>query len=340
MVDPSSCADCQSSFGCFSSPAACSKCEKLLCTKCGGKYALIVFDPSKPDESNDLTKNKDLKSFCKTCFQETSVLDFSKAVDVVEPNVTAPPNGITLLFAHGGGGNRAMFRAHAKVLAEKYGYRCILPDFPGHGTLVDKPLSPDTCADTIQSVLEQYNLKPGDKTIYIGGSLGAYVGFHVLKKHQEYFKGAILLDCGQNVGPGASLKATVGLWFLKEVTKHLSNKSITNLMMTATEKSPADYKLVETSYGSGFAFQQGTQQVECLKEVAPAKIIPELDLPILFFNGSEDYRDSEDKWLALCKDKRSELKVYDKGDHFFTHDSRFVDDMLERFDTFSKAVAL
>ena len=233
-----------------------------------------------------------------------------------------------------------MFSPHATILAEKYGYRCILADFPGHGTLVDQPLSPDTCADTIHTILEQHNLKPGDKTVYIGASLGAYVGFHILKKHQEYFKGAILLDCGQNVGPGASLKATMGLWFLKALTNHLSNKSITNLLKTETQKSPADYKLVETSFGAGFMFQQGAQQVACLKAVAPAEIIPELDLPILFFNGSEDYRDSEDKWLALCKDKRSELKVYDKGDHFFTHDSRFVDDMLERFDTFSKAVAL
>ena len=120
----------------------------------------------------------------------------------------------------------------------------------------------------------------------------------------------------------------------------MSNKTMTNLLMNECKKSPADYKLVESSLGAGFSFQQGTQQINCLKTVSPAEIIPNIEFPMLFFNGSLDYRDSENKWLALCKDKRSELKVYEKGDHFFTHDSRFIDDMLERFDTFSKGVCL
>ena len=332
--DPSSCADCQKSFGCVSTPTACPKCEKLLCSTCASTYALVVFDPNNPDESNDLTKNSNMQCFCKMCFQNTSVLDFSKTYDVVEPTT---PNGITLVMTHGGGGNRAMFRPHAKILAEKYGYTCILPDFPGHGTLVDEPLSPDACADTILKVLTQQGLKPGDKTVYVGASLGAYIGFHILQKHQDYFKGAILLDCGQNVGPDASLKARAGLYLLNYLTKVLSNKTMTSLMISEVKKSPADYKLVESSLGSGFMFQQGQQQIQCLKSVAPATIIPALDFPILFFNGSEDYRDSENKWLSLCKSEHSELKVYDKGDHFFTHDSRFVDDMLDRFNVFCKA---
>ena len=86
-------------------------------------------------------------------------------------------------------------------------------------------------------------------------------------------------------------------------------------------------------------FQQGPSQVDCLHQVAPADIIPRLDFPIIFFNGSEDHRDSENKWLSLCKDKtKSSLKVYDGGDHFFCHDSRFVDDMMDRIDQFIGSV--
>jgi pimeloyl-ACP methyl ester carboxylesterase len=336
--DLSVCAECEGSFGCLSSPAACPKCEKLLCSTCASKYPLIVFDPNNPEESNDLSKNKEIQSFCKDCFHETSVLDFSKTSDVVEQPKTS--NGITLVFGHAAGSSRAMFMPHARMLAEKQGYKCILLDFPGHGSLVDEPLSLKTCAETIKKILTKYNLKPGGKTIYVGASLGAYVGFYVLKEHQEYFKGAILLDCGQNVGPGASLKARMGLWFLKAITNNLSNKAMMGVMVSAMEKSPADYKLVESTFGAGFFFRQGPQQVECLKGVAPAEIIPELDIPILFFNGSEDYSDSQDKWLESCKDKRSELKVYEKGDHFFCNDSSFVNDMLDRFDTFSKAVVV
>ena len=85
-------------------------------------------------------------------------------------------------------------------------------------------------------------------------------------------------------------------------------------------------------------FQQGAAQCDCLHSVAPADLIPALDIPILYFNGSEDHRDCENKWLDLCKDERSELKVYESGDHFFCHDSRFVDDMLDRMDRFIQAV--
>mmetsp|Transcript_31884 Transcript_31884/g.52590 ORF Transcript_31884/g.52590 Transcript_31884/m.52590 type:complete len:350 (-) Transcript_31884:378-1427(-) len=339
-TDASSCIECQKSFGCLSSGDSCPKCKNLLCSTCACKYPLIVFDPANPDESNDTTKNNTVESFCKACFQEKSLLDFTKTSVVIEPASTAATsNGITYIFAHGAGGSRAMFGPHAKILAEK-GHRCILFDFPGHGSRMDDEqlLTLETCATTVQTILTEYNIKPGDKTIYVGASMGAYVGFHILKEHATSFQGGILLDCGQNVGPGASLKATLGLWFLKAMTNNVSNKSMTNLMMSATKKSPADWKLIESTFGAGFFFQQGAQQVECMKMVAPADLIPQLDMPILFFNGSDDYRDSENKWLELCQHKSSELKVYEKGDHFFSHDSKCVDDMLERFDKFSKAL--
>lgn len=333
--DASSCAECQSSFGCMSSGNACPKCKKLLCSTCASKYPLIVFDPTKADESNDISKNNNVQTFCKTCFQEESLLDFSKTSVVVEPTKD-DANGITFVFAHGAGGSRAMYMAHAKIMAER-GYKSVLFDFPGHGALVEEPLSLDACVATVKKVLTEHKLKPGDKTIYVGGSFGAYVGLLVLKECAKYFKGAILMDCGQNVGPGASLKARAGLWFLKAITNNVSNKAMTGVMLGATEKSSAKWKIVESTFGAGFFFFQGDKQVECLQGVAPAEIIPDLDMPILFFNGAEDYRDSEDLWLELCKDKKSELKVYEKGDHFFCHDAQFVDDMLDRMDVFSKA---
>jgi len=80
--------------------------------------------------------------------------------------------------------------------------------------------------------------------------------------------------------------------------------------------------------------EPSTQECERLKTVAPAKYIPLSDCPILFFNGSMDYRDSEELWLDLCQKKKlSALKVSESGDHFFCHDSRFVYDMLVRSET-------
>jgi hypothetical protein len=88
-------------------------------------------------------------------------------------------------------------------------------------------------------------------------------------------------------------------------------------------------------------FDQAQAQVECMQTVAPAQCLANMTTSILFMNGSEDYRDSEDKWLEICNKNYktnhdttptpvpSELKVCEGGDHFFLHDSRFVNDILE-----------
>lgn len=118
---------------------------------------------------------------------------------------------------------------------------------------------------------------------------------------------------------------------------HLSNASLLVMMRDVTVKSGADYKLFETIFGAGMFFDQAIEQVNCLRAVAPAEYIPNLDFPILFMNGELDHRDSEDRWLELCTNDKSELKDYPKpGDHFFTHFSQFVDDILTRWHDFAE----
>ena len=107
-------------------------------------------------------------------------------------------------------------------------------------------------------------------------------------------------------------------------------------MIGVSKKSPANYKLVESTFGAGMYFDQGKEQTECMHSVCPSEHIPKYNFPVLFFNGSEDYRDSEDKWLSLCKDKRSYLKVYEGGDHFFSHDIRFFEDLVGKIEDFSR----
>ena len=56
-------------------------------------------------------------------------------------------------------------------------------------------------------------------------------------------------------------------------------------------------------------------------------------------SASNDYR-SWIPWLNLCDtpdEVNSVLKVYDGGDHFFMHDSRFVEDVLKDIHDFAVA---
>mmetsp|Transcript_14129 Transcript_14129/g.30699 ORF Transcript_14129/g.30699 Transcript_14129/m.30699 type:complete len:350 (+) Transcript_14129:144-1193(+) len=339
------CNDCETKLvrGCFgltkANQAACAECQKTLCVRCAGDQCLIPFQ--KNEEPLPLKKTS-IKSYCRSCFKRVSILDYSKSYDIIEPptpSVDPDKANITLLWVHGGGSSRAMFCRHASALAQK-GYRSILMDLPGHGTLVDTTtLTLDSCVEAVKQILDQEcTSNNSSRIIYVGGSLGAYTGFYVLEKLKNLFGGAVLLDCGVNVGPDCSLKARAGIWFLRKLSGSMNNKAIMGLMMGAIGKSKADYHLVECCYSGGMFFQQGPAQCDCMHAVAPADIIPTLDFPILFFNGSKDHRDSEAKWLALCSDKeQSSLKVYEGGDHFFCHDSRFVDDMLHRIDEFVQA---
>mmetsp|Transcript_23160 Transcript_23160/g.39590 ORF Transcript_23160/g.39590 Transcript_23160/m.39590 type:complete len:344 (+) Transcript_23160:1-1032(+) len=335
------CYDCEAKLvrGCFGLTGAkctgCAACRKIICLRCAEDQALIPF---KKNEEPLPLKKTSIKSYCKACLKDVSILDYSKTYDIIEASTTSSIDKnkpITLLWVHGGGATRALFRPHASALTQK-GYRSILIDLPGHGTLVDTPLTLGNCVKTVKQIVdEECSSTQTSQIIYVGGSLGAYTGFHILGALRESFAGAVLMDCGQNVGPDCSLKARLGIWFLRKLSGQMSNKGLMGAMMGEVAKSKADYHLAECSFAAGMFFQQGPAQCDCLHSVAPAALIPLLDFPILFFNGSEDYRDSENRWLALCRDReRSALKTYEGGDHFFSHDSRFVDDMLNRMDKF------
>jgi len=164
----------------------------------------IPYDPTTSSSSRPLKKS-DIESYCKACYQEVSVLDYTKTYDIIEPSTTDNTEicNITLLWVHGGGASRALFLPHAQELASK-GYRSILIDLPGHGSLVDTPLTLDSCVETVRDVLDK-ECTDSSKIVYIGASLGAYIGFHILSKLQHKFTSSILLDCGQNVGPDCRL---------------------------------------------------------------------------------------------------------------------------------------
>jgi hypothetical protein len=90
--------------------------------------------------------------------------------------------------------------------------------------------------------------------------------------------------------------------------------------------------LGESIFCAGLFFTKTDHVVQLMRSIAPVEHIFKLPFPILFLNGSEDNRDSEDRWLEACtRKKESKLKVYDGGDHFFAHDSRFVVEVIHSF---------
>lgn len=341
----SHCTDCNAElkkgrFGLRETSTSCTNCERTLCLKCACDQALIPF---KEYDDNPLPlKKSSIKCYCKACFGQVSILDYTKSYDIIFPNQNK--KNITLVWVHGGGASRALFRPHASALA-RMGYTSILLDLPGHGTQVNERVTLESCVGTVRHILNRRcgKVKEGkpSRIIYVGASLGAYIGFYILGQLNNRFAGAVLLDCGQNVGPDCGRKSKAGICLLRKLSENLTNKTLMGAMMSWMKKSNADYHIGECNFAGGMFFQQGPTWVDCMHTVTPADIIPTLDMPILFFNGSKDYRDSENKWLSRCRDyEKSSLKVFDGGNHFFCHDSRFVDDMLQHIDVFIQGIGL
>lgn len=306
----------------------CCSCQAHLCSNCAGKHPLVVCADGKDDPGGGT-----LKQFCQSCFHKTSTIDFSKTYETVEGSAD-----VVWVFVHGASASRQFFLPHAKELQQRYGHGSILVDLPGHASRLDMPLTLESSKTALESVLKECeSWTKGKKLVYVGGSLGAYIGFYLLD--QLEFAGAVLMDCGVNVGPGASFKARSGLLVLKWIGRKFSNATMMQLMLGEVKKSKADYHLIESIFGAGMFFEQVEAHVECLKTVEPAKYIPKFPFPVLFMNGSEDHRDSEDKWLGLCaKAEASDLVVYQGGDHFFMYDTRFVDDIFTRMEAYSKTL--
>ena len=222
-----------------STPPACllpahGGCGQPLCDKCATTYAVVTEDDAAAS-TNKLPKVT--SGLCKTCFQRHSSVDFSMGEDELgPPRGTAP----TLVYVHGGGGNRLMFRAHALAMLAKGNVRCVLLDLPGHGARMDEPLSLASAMATVVAVTQEKAppcRQTGTKPIYIGGSLGGYIGMELIGQYPDLYSAAVIAMCGQNVGVGASLVARLGLRAMEAWIPQLSGQCDTILIDPPTSPS-------------------------------------------------------------------------------------------------------
>lgn len=302
-------------------------CGKLFCSNCLS-YACVTLK-----NSQALGVNSPISTFCKDCFMKSSSLDFSTNVTILGPDADTAPS---LLFLHGGAGSRIMFNSHASRLAEK-GYRCILLDLPGHGGSFQEELTLETALIRISQALELYT-KPfrGVGPVVIGGSLGGYLTMELIGRSPGLASAAIVMMCGQNVGSGRSMLASVGLSAMNLVLPMLSSATMMSGLVSESRKNAqiSNDSIMEIVLRPGMFFHQGKAQVAILRSTDPAYQLPKFPGPVLFLNGSLDHRDSEHRWVSMCRQGR--LVVYEGGDHFFSHDDRFFGSVIEEIDTFAK----
>ena len=103
-------------------------------------------------------------------------------IDLAGPT-DAPP----IVFLHGAGANRGMWRWQLDALSDAY--RVIVPDLPGHGDHPDRNWRFDESVTAVREVLDEH---AGGRALVVGLSLGGYIGIGLAAQHPDRVAGLVL----------------------------------------------------------------------------------------------------------------------------------------------------
>jgi pimeloyl-ACP methyl ester carboxylesterase len=124
--------------------------------------------------------------------------------------VAGPANGPAIVFVHGAVMTRAQWRPQVDHFAAA-GYRCVLVDLPGHGTLADRPFTLDAAA---AHVVEAIDAAAGGRAVLVGLSLGGYVSMTVAASSPDRVRGLVLAGSTREPrGPARAIFWLVGWAF-------------------------------------------------------------------------------------------------------------------------------
>jgi len=334
----------------------CPRCSRGQCGQCFDWPIIEVLPPADHKPTRDfsgkaeyaLPSERDNKGWtvsaiplCRKCFTASLNYDVTRHTDVIEPSERAGAGAPTIVFGHGGGGSRMMYGAIAPLLAAR-GIRCVLTDFPGHGSQVDVPLSLESCIAHLDAVTRAHC--PADsplKPVYFGASFGGFTGMEFLAKHGDLYAGAVIACASQQVGEGAGFKAKAGVVLFTLMSHLLSSTTISKALLGAVRGAKhLDLEMAQISFRGGFYFQSSIAQLKTLKSIDSLVAMEGFKGPMLLLNGSEDHRNMLTQQLAIAKAHSpiSKSVVYQGCDHFFMMDTRAVPKMLDDIVQFLHAV--
>jgi pimeloyl-ACP methyl ester carboxylesterase len=339
-----SCLDCINPHGyIFDRPYTCGHCRRYpLCWNCVD-FGVITNLAAMVKPTDAVTL-----SVCYACFQQLCPLDLAKAFEVMNPAEGVAVK-LSVVMAHGGGACRASFRAHARELA-KDGFRCILLDLPGHGGRVKEPLTLASAIEAVRSVTTlTCGADPASKPVFFGANIGGYVGMEVAGKYPSLFRGVCIVVACQNVGVGASWKATLPLKAFAALSGFLSAERFLRLLLKDIKYSASvGHGLVhldmvkECSLGCSLYFQQAKAQIALLFATDSLQAMDRFRGDVWYAIAGSDRmeQDMAPALLELAK-RRSEaggkvvrLTSYAGAMRFFTHDTRYYDAFVGDLKTF------
>ncbi len=286
--------------------------------------------PPTKDVANARVGDIVVDSVCKNCFQEASSLNKAATVDIIGPGKGDAP---CVVLVHGGGSCRTLYATLARRLADA-GFRCVLPDLPGHGCRMDEPMSTQNCLSVLKATIDEHCAPyRGVNPIDLGGSIGGYLGMELIGAYPECVSAAVIVAASQTVGVGASLKARAALQAMRLVGDLMWQKTMINGLVSKLKQIPdVNHAAVVESLMGQMYFRQMNQFVGALRATNSLEAVKRFHGPIFYAVGLKDHRDMEERQIAISKANHpsSQLVHYD-GDHFFSHDLRANGQITERF---------
>lgn len=267
-----------------------------------------------------------------------STVDFNANSESIEPILPDQDSNMTVIFAHREGFSRVSFRAHAKYLAEKYGHRSILMDYPGHGSRWNEDCTAKNCVNAVREVLQKYDIRNaveaesmGQKTVFVSSSWGGTMACHVMTELKEYFSGVVLDSCCVGDANTPLQKIRRGCYSM--FVKNLSNYNQLRLLRSWWAYKGNSYvDFMGGNFGAGIFGKCNPTKAIDGKNMW--ENISEIKCPVLFLEGTNNQnrfnRRSLEKNICQLEAKaESKVVLFEEGDYMISHDLRFFNAWVE-----------
>jgi 3-oxoadipate enol-lactonase len=197
--------------------------------------------------------------------------------------------GLPLLLVHGFPLNRRMWADDAANLSETY--RVIAPDLAGFGEspLGAKPFTMERCADDLQDLLDILQVK--ERIVLLGLSMGGYICFEFVRKHQERLLALILVATHPFLDTDAVRQGRYETadFVRKQGAAALAERLLPKFLgKTSLETKPQVAEKVRKLIGSNSAENIAAACLGLASRRDSTQLLSRISVPTLVIAGSED----------------------------------------------------
>lgn len=210
-----------------------------------------------------------------------------------------------LVLLHGAVLNGAMWGPIAAELAD---FEVAAPDLPGHGARAREPFR---LATAVAAVREAVDVVASPKLLLAGDSLGGYVSIAAADRLGDRLAGMVL--CGST----ANFQSLVFLLYQAEIA--LTGLFPARVLETRlSARVGREYQAGPAILEGGLRPQAFSQAVAELRRFDIAERLRDIEVPVLFVNGSKDRRHRLGERRALAATRHASFRLIEGAGHGVT----------------------